>query len=308
MEKMTAEEARAFLLAQPARTGKLATVRADGRPHVAPIWYDLDGDDVVFTTWHETVKAENLQRDPRAALCVDQETPPFAFVLVEGAVEIEEEADNLLFWTTRIARRYMGEERAETFGQRNAVPGEWLLRLTTERIVARKEIADEQERPEGGTDGVRPLRSADEEWVAQYIYSRWGSDRIVVHGNLVFPHTLPGFVALRGNEPVGLVTYHVQDGSCEIITLNSDRPGVGIGRQLIDAVKEQARHEGCRRLLVVTTNDNLNALRFYQKRGFALAALRPNALEMSRRLKPELPLVGNEGIPLRDEIELELPL
>ena len=323
-EEMTGDEIRAFLLHDPARTGKVATVRADGRPHVAPIWFDLDGENIVFTTWHETVKAANLQHDPRVALSVDDETPPFAFALVEGSAEIEKEADNLLYWTTRIAGRYMGRALAETFGQRNAVSGEWLIRVTPEKMIGRRNIADMK--PAADEIRVRPLTAEDEEWVSQYIDYRWGSKRMVAHGQLYVPHTLPGFVAVRreskganrteseealrnkSEEKVGLVTYHVEDDACEIVTLDSDLPGQGVATALVRAVRQFARDEGYDRLWVVTTNDNLDALRFYQKRGFKLSALRPNALERSRELKPEIPLVGNDGIPLRDEVELEMKL
>lgn len=141
MEKMTKDEMREFLLGQ-IRTGKLATVRPDGRPHVAPIWFDLDGDDLIFTTWHESVKAQNLRHNPQASICIDDEQPPFAFVIIEGAVTIDEQADDLLDWATRIGGRYMGAEQAEAFGRRNGVSGEWLIRLTPARIIARKNIAD----------------------------------------------------------------------------------------------------------------------------------------------------------------------
>jgi PPOX class probable F420-dependent enzyme len=137
---MTTAERRAFLQAGT-RTGKLATVRPDGRPHVAPIWFVLDGDDIIFTTWHETVKAANLEHEPRVALVIDDQEPPFAFVLVEGVVEIDKAAPDMLFWTTRLAGRYMGAGLADSYGQRNAVPGEWLVRLKPSHFVAQKEIA-----------------------------------------------------------------------------------------------------------------------------------------------------------------------
>jgi PPOX class probable F420-dependent enzyme len=141
MRTMTTDEARAFLL-HGTRTGKLATVRADGRPHVAPIWFVLDGDDVVFTTGQDTVKGRSLQRDPRATLVVDDETPPFAYVLVEGECSISRGLDELLIWATRIGGRYMGEANAEAFGRRNAVPEELLVRLRPAKILARAAIAD----------------------------------------------------------------------------------------------------------------------------------------------------------------------
>ncbi len=141
MQKMTPTEMRSFLLDR-ARTAKLATVRADGRPHVAPIWFDLDGDDLIFTTWHESVKAANLRRDPRVCLCIDDEAPPFAFVQIEGEVTISEDMEDLRRWAARISGRYMGADQAEAYGQRNGVPGEWLVRVTPTKILAVKNISD----------------------------------------------------------------------------------------------------------------------------------------------------------------------
>ncbi|MCB8988185.1 MAG: PPOX class F420-dependent oxidoreductase [Ardenticatenaceae bacterium] len=140
MQKMTPEEEKAFLLSGT-RTGKLATVRADGRPHVAPVWFLLDGDDVIFTTWHESVKAHNIQRDPRVSLCVDDDTPPFSFVIVEGTAVIEEDLTALREWSTRLGGRYMGADQAEAFGARNGVPGELLVRITPTKIISRKDMA-----------------------------------------------------------------------------------------------------------------------------------------------------------------------
>ncbi len=110
------------------------------------------------------------------------------------------------------------------------------------------------------------------------------------------------------HEKVGLITYLIEEDSCQIITINSTRPFTGIGVALIEAVHETARQHGCKRLWLITTNDNLYALHFYQKRGFVLVALHRNALEFASKLKPEIPLIGNDGIPLRDEIELEMIL
>ncbi len=136
----------------------------------------------------------------------------------------------------------------------------------------------------------------------------WGDDLIVVHGTSYQPSALPGFIAYRGGEWVGLVTYHVQGAECEIITLNSLYPSMGIGTALAKAVKKAAQSANCRRLWLVTTNDNLNALWFYQKRGFVLVAVHRNAVEEARKRKPQIPAIGEYGIPLRDEIELELLL
>ena len=140
MQKMTPAEIRTFLT-HGTRTGKLATVRANGRPHVAPIWFVLDGDDLLFTTWHSSVKGLNIQRDPYVTLCVDEEAPPFAFVIIEGSVTISADPDQVLQWATRIGGRYMGQEQAEAFGRRNGVPGELLVRLTPSKIIAQKDVA-----------------------------------------------------------------------------------------------------------------------------------------------------------------------
>jgi hypothetical protein len=143
MQVMNEEEWRAFLTAEPPHTGKLGTVRKDGRPHVAPIWFDLDDDgSIVFTTGAETLKGKSIARDPRVCLCVDDERPPFSFVIVEGKVDISDELDEVLVWATRIGGRYMGAENAEAYGRRNAVPGELLVRLRPAHVVARAGIAD----------------------------------------------------------------------------------------------------------------------------------------------------------------------
>jgi PPOX class probable F420-dependent enzyme len=139
---MASDQVREFLLTAPAHTAKLATVRADGRPHVAPVWYDLDGADLVFATGAGTVKGRNLTRDPRVAVSVDDERPPFTFVTIEGIAEVSEDLDDLLEWCTRIGGRYMGAAAAEAFGRRNAVPGELLVRVRATHVTAIKDLAD----------------------------------------------------------------------------------------------------------------------------------------------------------------------
>jgi PPOX class probable F420-dependent enzyme len=140
---MSETEVRAFLMSDPPHTGKLATTRKDGSPHVTPVWYVLDDDgDILFNTGAESLKGRTLRRDPRCAMCVDDERPPFSFVLVEAIVEISNEHEAKLLWATRIGGRYMGAENAEAFGVRNAVPSELLVRLRPTRIIAQADIAD----------------------------------------------------------------------------------------------------------------------------------------------------------------------
>lgn len=140
-QQMTEQEYTAFL-AEGSRTGKLATVGADGRPHVVPIWFVLDGDAIIFTTGVGTAKARHIERNPRVALCVDDEALPYAFVLVEGTAHTRLNPPEMLDWTTRIARRYIGDDLAEAYGRRNAASDELLVRITPARVIATKGIAD----------------------------------------------------------------------------------------------------------------------------------------------------------------------
>jgi PPOX class probable F420-dependent enzyme len=139
--EMTPEEIRAFLL-QGTRTAKLATTARDGSPHVMPVWFVLDGEDIVFNTGKETAKGRHLSRDPRVALVVDDEAPPFSFVHIRGTASISEDLDEVRRSATEIAERYMGAERAEEFGRRNGVPGELVVRVTPERVIAVKDLAE----------------------------------------------------------------------------------------------------------------------------------------------------------------------
>ena len=133
---------RTFVSALPARTAKLAVVRADGSPHVAPVWVDLDGDEIVFMTSSETIKGKAILRDPRVALCWDDELPPFSFLTVSGTASISTDPDELQAWAKRIGGRYMGPDRAEEYGRRNGVPPEMIVRVRPERIVAKVDVAD----------------------------------------------------------------------------------------------------------------------------------------------------------------------
>ena len=178
---------------------------------------------------------------------------------------------------------------------------------------------------------IRPLEREDREWVAHFLDERWGSTQIVSRGQALYGHLLPGFVAERASpveeetptnedddateenpavhmEKIGLLTYHVEDAECEIVTLDSLDEGKGIGTALIEELKEAAKESKIERLWLVITNDNLPVLRFLQKRDFELVKIHRNAIEEARRLKPQIPITGQQGIPIRDEIELELML
>ena len=154
---------------------------------------------------------------------------------------------------------------------------------------------------------VRALGEADREWATGKLRELWG-EGVVSRGRLLDATVLPGFVAEGEGEPAGLLTYRVDGGDCEVVTINAFPRGAGAGTALMEAVAVAARDAGCRRVWLITTNDNLRALRFYQRRGFRLAALHRDALARSRELKPSIPEVGLDGIPLRDELELELTL
>ena len=155
---------------------------------------------------------------------------------------------------------------------------------------------------------IRPINASDKEWILRFMITQWGAETVIVHDTIYRPAELPGFVAIQKNGMVGLVTYHLDGKECEIVTIDSLRPSMGIGTALIETVKQVALETGCRRLWLITTNDNLHALGFYQKRGFALVAVNRNAVDKARKQKPEIPFIGANSIPLRDEIELEMML
>lgn len=155
---------------------------------------------------------------------------------------------------------------------------------------------------------VRPVRPSDRDWVQSLLRQRWGATQVAAHGCLIDADRLPGFIAQGDAGRVGLVTYRIEEPACEVVSLDSLDEDRGVGTALLEAVVATARAAGCRRLWLITTNDNIRALRFYQRRGLRLVAVHRDALDVSRRLKPSIPLIGQDGIPLRDEIELELPL
>lgn len=146
------------------------------------------------------------------------------------------------------------------------------------------------------------------EWANELLGGHMGSRRIVSRGRIFDPFEYPGFVGLVEDAPAALITYRIDGDSCEILTLHSQREGLGLASALVERVKAVAKAADCQRVWLITTNDNIHAIRWYQRRGFHLAAAYPNALAKSRELKPEIPLIGFNDIPLRDELEFEIAL
>jgi len=155
---------------------------------------------------------------------------------------------------------------------------------------------------------IRPVGERERAWLASARMELFRGDIIVSRGRIHRPLELPGFVARVEGELLGAVIYEIRGAACEVVSLDALRPWQGIGTALLAAAEDAARQAACRRVWLITTNDNTDALRFYQRRGYRLAAVHPGAVDESRRIKPAIPEVGNHGIPLRDEIELEKPL
>jgi N-acetylglutamate synthase-like GNAT family acetyltransferase len=155
---------------------------------------------------------------------------------------------------------------------------------------------------------LRRLTPADLPRLRQFWIEHWGGEEMITRGNVYRPEQLEGFVVEDRDEWVGLITFFIKADECEVTSLDSLREGKGMGTRLIDKTIEEARARKCNRLFLITTNDNLHALGFYQKRGFEIVTVYRGAVNESRKRKPSIPLVGNDGIPLRDEIELEIKL
>lgn len=151
---------------------------------------------------------------------------------------------------------------------------------------------------------VRNIRDTDRPWMGNVMKSAWGSE-MVVASKLFNTLVLPGFIAEREGKPVGVLTYDLAHGKCEIVSLNSIVEGKGVGTALVEKMKEIAKEKQCAKVWLVTSNDNIDALKFYQKRGFRITKIYPNAIDKARKLKPGIPLVGDYGIPMKDAIELE---
>jgi len=155
---------------------------------------------------------------------------------------------------------------------------------------------------------IRKIEKKDREWVRKFISKEWSAEKVVSRGKIYYPHQLPGFVAFNDKQYLGVITYHIEKENCEIVSLNSIFKKKGIGSALVRKIKEVAKNSDCKRVWLITTNDNLGALIFWQKIGFSIKNIYVNAISFSRKLKPEIPKFGDYGIPMRDEIELEFKL
>lgn len=153
--------------------------------------------------------------------------------------------------------------------------------------------------------GIRHLAEADRPRLRDFWIDHWGGDAMIVHGETIRYDQVQGLIY---GGWTGLLTYIIRGDECEIVSLNSLQEGIGIGTSLIAEVIKEAKAKGCRRIVLTTTNDNLHALGFYQRHGFSLSAIRPGAINETRKIKPSIPLIGENHIPLRDEIELKMSL
>lgn len=166
---------------------------------------------------------------------------------------------------------------------------------TTERTASKPSPALE----------IKPIGDEHREWLHSKLQEVWSGRFVVTRGVQYEPAELPGFIAYENGNPVGVATYHIHDAECELITLDALSQWHGVGSALIEAVEDEARKQACSRMWMITTNDNIDGLRFYQRRGYVMYAVHINAIDQSRKIKPTIPLVGNYGIEIRDEIELE---
>jgi ribosomal protein S18 acetylase RimI-like enzyme len=154
----------------------------------------------------------------------------------------------------------------------------------------------------------RKIEPADRIWVEELIAGQWGSSSVVVHGRKYYPAQLEGYIASYRGRKIGLVTYQIEDQECEIVTLNSLKENCGAGRALVKLVEKDARESGCDNIWLITTNDNLKGIGFYQSIGYQLVSVYTDAVTESRKIKPEIPLIAKNGIPIRDELKFMLKI
>ena len=279
------------------QTVALATVSTRGEPRITPISSLLYRGDIYIPTVATAARTRHIMKRPAVSLTLFRENE--LAIIVHGSATI-------------ISPDHADFETLETllYASTHTKAGEWgegvYLHIQAEAIYTYNRYPH---RPiESLPLQMRPLTTEDSEWVRQMIIEHWGDTLVVAHGKVYHPQTLLGFVAILKGNRVGLLTYALEDENCEIVTIASTKPGIGIGTLLIKAVTQVAREAGCKRLWLITTNDNLHALRFYQKRGFTLVTIHRKAVDAARQLKPRIPLIGNDQIPLHDEIELEMML
>jgi ribosomal protein S18 acetylase RimI-like enzyme/uncharacterized pyridoxamine 5'-phosphate oxidase family protein len=275
----------------------LATVTTRGEPRIAPISSLLYRGEIYLPTVATAARSRHVMKRPTVSLTLHREDELAIIVHGKATIISPDHADfetleNIFYASTQTRAGEWGEgvylhivaEAIYTYNRHPHRPIESLPLL------------------------IVPLSTEDHEWVRQFTMEHWGDTLVVAHGKVYHPETLPGFVAVLKGNRVGLLTYVLEEEQCEIVTLDSTRPEIGIGTRLIQAVTQAAHAAGCKRLWLTTTNDNLHALRFYQKRGFRIVTVHRHAVDAARQLKPRIPLIGNDQIPLHDEIELELML
>ena len=151
---------------------------------------------------------------------------------------------------------------------------------------------------------IRRITNEYTEEIRAFFIEQWGSPEMVISSGTFYCDALDGFFMEEHNQIIGLITYRIHANEVEVISLDSLKEGKGIGSKLLDKVEDLAKKNNCKTVSLVTTNDNLNALKFYQKRGYRIAAIIPNAVNDARTIKPSIPLVGSDGIPLHDELKL----
>lgn len=155
---------------------------------------------------------------------------------------------------------------------------------------------------------IQPITEQDIPWLTDFFIEHWGSNIIIVHQGIFSVNALEGFTARQEDQLLGLITFTIAVNTCEIVTINSVFQRQGIGTALLAEVIKTARQRGCSRIILTTTNDNMPALEFFQKRGFHLTDIRPGAVDEARFVKPEIPLTGVHDIPIHDELDLEFNL
>lgn len=155
---------------------------------------------------------------------------------------------------------------------------------------------------------IKPINKNDREWIIDLLTNHWISPKIVSREKIHDATKLPGFIAWQENKPIGLLTYCVENNECEIVTLDSLIENIGIGSSLIDTLKKITSDNRYKRLWCITTNNNQKAIQYYRNRGFKIKKVYKNAMEISRKLKPEIPLVDNNGVSIKDEVELEIKI